>query len=313
MGSMAILDPKKLVEARRAKGWTQVQLSEATKPRIVVSTISRIERGKPTRIRESTLKQLGRALGVDPQTLCQGAEPEREVVKLRVESAARNALTLVALRYGVSREDIVEIAPLLFHIAAKECLQERRKRVAEVRDAANALFFLQGEIRHLPPRWPIDEGALSSEEKSIEARDLFGTQVAEEAGQFLNEYADEYDEAEHNPFASFLRNALAKIGDSQEEAESFRWCPPLWPRYEICAKEAAELVGGDTKAAQAILNGAAALHEMPKGSPAERAEWGRAEFDRKYGDLGSLLECVIEPSRAKDDGTPAESNAGAAP
>ena len=40
---MPILDGTLLGEARVKKGWTQVELSEATKPRVDVSTISRIE------------------------------------------------------------------------------------------------------------------------------------------------------------------------------------------------------------------------------------------------------------------------------
>ncbi len=59
---MAILNGKALTEARRKKGWTQVELSEATKPKVDVSTISRIERGKPTRVRANTLRALAKEL-----------------------------------------------------------------------------------------------------------------------------------------------------------------------------------------------------------------------------------------------------------
>ena len=47
---MPILDGTLLGEARVKKGWTQVELSEATKPRVDVSTISRIERGPIARV-----------------------------------------------------------------------------------------------------------------------------------------------------------------------------------------------------------------------------------------------------------------------
>src|SRR5215470_16329907 len=115
--AMAILNGKALKEARQKKGWTQVELSEATKPKIDVSTISRIERGKPIRVRANTLSALAKALDVHPESLCPTPEAERDVIKLRIECGARNALTLVALRYRISREHIVEIAPLLFFIA----------------------------------------------------------------------------------------------------------------------------------------------------------------------------------------------------
>src|SRR5271166_3313902 len=145
---MAILNGKALTEARRKKGWTQVELSEATKPKVDVSTISRIERGKPTRVRANTLRALTKALDVQPESLCPVAEAERDVMKLRIETAARNALTLVAHRYRISRESIVEIAPLLFFIAAEQSLKERQSRIADVRASANALFHLYYGIPH---------------------------------------------------------------------------------------------------------------------------------------------------------------------
>jgi transcriptional regulator with XRE-family HTH domain len=295
---MAVLNGKALTEARRKKGWTQVELSEATKPKVDVSTISRIERGKPTRVRTNTLRVLAKALDVQPESLCPAAEAERDVMKLRIEAAARNALTLVAHRYRISRESIIEIAPLLFFIAAEQSLNERQSRIADVRASADALFHLYRGIPHLPPEWPIDEGALSSEEQSVKARDLFGKKVLKDAQQFMSEFDDDFDEAEHNPFVRFLRDRLSKIDASTELAESVRWTPSLWPSYRICTDEAASVVGNDTKAAHAILCGAAALHEMPKGSPEQRADWARAELNRKYGDLDDLLGELVNPRAA---------------
>jgi len=295
---MAILNGKALAEARRKKGWTQVELSEATKPKVDVSTISRIERGKPTRVRANTLRAVAKALDVQPESLCPAAEAERDVMKLRIEAAARNALTLVAHRYRISRESIIEIAPLLFFIAAEQSLEERQTRIADVRSSADALFDLYRGIPHLPPEWPIDDGAVSSEERSIKARDLFGNKVLEDAQQFLSEFDDDFDEGEHNPFVRFLRDRLSKIDTSAELAQSVRWTPGLWPHYRICTEEAASVVGNDTAAARAILSGAAALHEMPKGSPEQRAEWARAEYDRKYGDLEDLLGKFLTPRAA---------------
>jgi transcriptional regulator with XRE-family HTH domain len=295
---MAILNGKALTEARRKRGWTQVELSEVTKPKVDVSTISRIERGKPTRVRANTLRALAKALDVQPESLCPAAEAERDVMKLRIEAAARNALTLVAHRYRIGRESIIEIAPLLFFIAAEQSLKERQNRIADVRASADALFDLYRGIPHLPPEWPIDEGAVSSEEQSIKARDLFGRKVLDDAQQFMSELDTGFDEAEQNPFVQFLRDSLSKASEANEVAGSVRWSPGLWPSYEICAEEAATIVGNDPKAAHAILCGAAALHEMPKGPPQQRAEWALAEFDRKYGTLDDLLGDLPGPSSA---------------
>lgn len=294
---MAMLDGKMLAEARRKKGWTQVELSDATKPKVDVSTISRIERGKPSRVRANTVRALAKALDVQPDNLGPTAEAERDVMKIRIETAARNALTLVALRYRISRESIIEVAPLLFFIAAEQSLKERQKRITDVRSAADVLFDLQRAVRHLPMHWPVDESAVSSEEQSIKARDLFGRKVLDDAQQFMGEFDVDFDEAEQNPFVEFLRDSLSKVSGSNEVAESVRWSPGLWPCYDICAEEAGTIVGNDAKAAHAILCGAAALHEMPKGAPQQRAEWAQAEFDRKYGDLDDLLGDLDGPPR----------------
>jgi transcriptional regulator with XRE-family HTH domain len=283
--AMTMANGKALAEARRKKGWTQVELSEATKPRIDISTISRIERGKPTRVRTNTLKALAKALGVQPESLCPAAEADRDVMKLRIESAARNALTLVALRYRIRREHIIEIAPLLFFIAAEQCLKERQRRIAEFRASADTLIDLYRGIPHLPVKGPVDDYAVDSEEQSIKTRDLFGNKVLDNAQEFMGALGADFDEAEQNPFVTFLRGSLAKVSNSPEAAESVRWMPGLWPQYEICTEEVANIVGNDAVAEHAIVCGAAALHEMPKGPPEQRAEWARAEFDRKYGNL----------------------------
>jgi hypothetical protein len=50
-------------------------------------------------VRPKTLKALAKAaLDVHPESLCPTAEAERGVMKLRIESVGRNALTLVVLR-----------------------------------------------------------------------------------------------------------------------------------------------------------------------------------------------------------------------
>jgi transcriptional regulator with XRE-family HTH domain len=279
---MAILNGKTLKAAREKKGWTQVGLSEATtRPKIDVSTISRIERGKRTRVRTNTLKALTKALDMLPENLCVAPETERDVMKLRVEAAARNALTLVALRYRISRESIVEIAPLLFFIAAEQCLQERQKRIAQVSDAAACLLDLYRGLPHLPVYWPIDENAVGSEEQSIGARDLFGKEVIEDERQFISGFAADFDEGEQNPFVKFLRDSLTRINSSPAIVASVRWASDLWPIYQICTEEAANIVGNDERAARAIVSGAALLHEMPKGSPEQKAAWARAEADRR--------------------------------
>jgi transcriptional regulator with XRE-family HTH domain len=166
---MPIVDGKALRKAREEKEWSQKQLSDATK--IDVSTISRIERGR-RRVRRHTVNQLCGALGANQTDLAPRQEPERDVVKFRIKSAARNALTLVARRYRVPREQIVECAPLLFYIAAEQSLQKRREALDAYRDAALTVYA--AAIPHLPlSMQTADVMAADLEERSIKNRDLF--------------------------------------------------------------------------------------------------------------------------------------------
>lgn len=312
--NMPIVNAKALVEARKRKGWTQLELSEATRPhQINVSTISRLERGTSSRVRESTLRKLGQVLGVTPTTLCSAKEPDRDIVKLSLDAAARNALTLVALRYRIHRERIIEVAPLLFFIAAEACLRDRQKRVDELHAAADAMVSLQSRIQHLPRHWPLDDEAVSSEERSIKKRDLFAACVLEDADRFRRDLDDEFDEEVHNPFVVYLRNALESIGASEDEVDALKWSPSNWPRYKICADQAKRIVGNDAQAVQAILSGTAALHEMPKASPEERAAWARAEEERKIGDLDAWLEEEMGQTSTDETASAAGSSEEAAP
>jgi hypothetical protein len=237
------------------------------------------------------------ALGATEADICaegplpeSGAAQEAPLPKgqmnLSVDTACRNALSLVARRYGVTRQQIVEAAPLLFYIVAEQSLRQRRKCLAALRDAVDAVFAAAPS--HLPPYWPVDEEALEAEQESIDARDLFGRRVGETVGEPETEA---WDFAQENPFAAFLTAALTTINAA---AESVSWADHWEPSYRICAEEAEALVGKDEEAVDAILSGAAALHEMPsemrKSAPAERAEWARSESKRFASSTTLTLE-----------------------
>ena len=103
---------------------------------------------------------------------------------------------------------------------------------------------------------------------------------------------ESYDEAEDNPFAAFLNEALEAVrapSHPDSDLEPVR-CPSFGePSYSICYEEAAEIVGNDEGAACAIVYGRVALHEMPKGSPAERAEWARSQPQIVLSDTDSQV------------------------
>ncbi|RNJ50932.1 helix-turn-helix domain-containing protein [Methylocystis hirsuta] len=310
------INPERMAALRTKRGLSQKEL--ARKMNVDVGTVSRWERGKSKRIRRDAFGKLCSALDVAQDEICgdgplpenrtESREPQKGQMNLSVDAACRNALSLVALRYRVTRQQIVEAAPLLFFIAAEKSLQERCKRLDALQAAADAVY--EAYPPHLPIPASVDEETLECERRSIEAHDLFGSIVTDNVNVGAH-YAEGWDEGESNSLTVFLKASLADVSDS---ATFEHWQPGLWPRYEICAEEAAKVVGGDAKATRAILDGAAALHEMPKASPQERAEWSRAEFDRKYGDLDCLTDDLIDPSLTKvGGGESAASNEGTTP
>jgi transcriptional regulator with XRE-family HTH domain len=131
------------VKALRTKrGLSQKEL--AGKVKVDVGTVSRWERGEIDHLRRDIFGKLCIVLNATEAEIC-GDEPlpessaslhaaARGQMNLSINTACRNALSLVAMRYGVSRQQIVEAAPLLFVVAAESSLRERRELLAAVRD-----------------------------------------------------------------------------------------------------------------------------------------------------------------------------------
>ena len=304
MKNVISINPKRIATLRARRGLSQKEL--AGKIQADPGTVSRWERGKNHKVRPDVFGRLLRTLNATEDDLCGVGplpeapptqhQPQREQMNLSIDLACRNALHLVARRYGVTRQQIVEIAPLLFFIFAEQSLQQRRKRLSLFEEAADAVSVAKPQ--HLPPKTPVDEAAVAEEKESIEARDLFADKVSGRGGPDWNRDLD-------NPFATFLREALNGVLQS---AKPFWWGSWGSPGYQICVDEAAALVGGDADATQAILSGMVALHEMakalPNGSPTETAEWARAEAERNS--IASLkdLAKLVGAKPTQPEGTP---------
>ena len=289
---MKKIEPVVIKKLREAKGWTQEELAEKTKldglPKIDKQTISRLERGERSRARERTIRQLARALAVEPEVLT-GEKPapeaqsepsvwlRRSQLNVRVGTAPRNALSLVARRYRVEPAQIIELAPFLFLWAAEESLRQRKQQIADVERACEAARSAEGQIQHMPiPNFIYSEEKIAAESAYIEQRDLFGSSISE-SNYILN------------PFALFLSRLVAPFAAVASFEE---WSGDFTPGYRICPDEAAELVGGDVDRAEEILGGLVALYEMPKdlrhlSLTKERAEWVRVKAEEHRKELAA--------------------------
>src|SRR5437667_2782492 len=85
---MTKVNPFILQKLRNQKNWSQDRLAEMAT--VNKQTISRIERGKQDNTRENTIKELARALGVEPDELTQAAltpeSSQSEPIRRRTQS-----------------------------------------------------------------------------------------------------------------------------------------------------------------------------------------------------------------------------------
>jgi hypothetical protein len=228
--------------------------------------------GKVVKARELTVKTIAGALDVDPAVLSGEVPAPEETISeapvskrqlnVRLSTAASNGLELAARRYGLKQSQIVELSPFLFCWAAETCLKQRHERLNEFNQLAKEK---DSKIPYLASASGHDDEKSDLELESIDRRDLFSTWLHSRFDTPIR-----FDPDTENPFALFLRG----LADATDGVAKFKgWSGEGGPDYRVCAKEAAELVGGDADRANEILHGEVSLSEMPREiRPAERAK-----------------------------------------
>ena len=240
------IDPAVLKKLLKDKGLSLADLAKRAK--INKQTIWRLTADKVAKARNHTIEQIAHVLKVDSQVLTgEVSVPEgsldsepvtsKNKLNVRIGTAQRNALNLVAGRYRVAPSEIVELAPYLFVWAAEESLRRRQERLSQLVQVLDQTKTLGRELRHLSPQLNIflyADDAIAAEQSSINERDLFGSSITLD----LAGVAPDFDAHDENPFAMFLR----ELGSSFSAVATFEgWSGS--PRYRVCPEEAAELVG----------------------------------------------------------------------
>ena len=272
------IDSDRLRILRKKKGFTRPQLAKLSG--ITVRTIQRLE-SEPHRsqkTREDTLNRLAKAFSVEPDVLT-GELPLPESDEVPVSDQApktRLAYDLIKRRYGVSRTEIINMAPLFFTLLAEGSLAWRRKKLKEVEEAYDHLMqidgFWSGGSAYL--QHGMDEGA-SGEEESINKADLFGEHLDDDMGK-------PFDSSKNNPFTYYLRKlaeelAISAVVDVDSGvlniASDFKF-----PHYDICSKELDHIANGSPIARMCLETGCARLSEIPEELMAEDAGEERAKW-----------------------------------
>ena len=296
------IDPDRLRTLRKEKRFTRPQLEKRSG--ITVRTIQRLEREphRSQKTREDTLNRLAKALGVEPDVLT-GDLPLPEFDKSPVSDPApkvRLAYDLIKRRYGVSRTEIINMAPLFFVLLAEGSLAWRREKLKEAKEAYQHLVeidgFWYGGLHGVQSYMDEEVGAAKD---SIAEDDLFGE-------QFANTYSlidDFFDPSADNPFAHYLRKladelAISGIIDVDSGvlsmASHFKF-----PHYDICREDLDRIANDSPDAKRALETGHARLSEIPEKLMTEdagekRAKWLKDKLPVIYKALGKAGDMLAD-------------------
>jgi transcriptional regulator with XRE-family HTH domain len=291
---------------RTLRGLTQDQLAE--KAKLTKDTISRLERGMQSgagRAGVAVAKALGVELGVLTGDVPMPTGSDEDTpgwrtypLAARVDGVVRNAYTLTAARYGVTIATIVDVAPLLFVLAAERSLARRRQHMAELDAATDRVSELCGQFPHLPPAFMPSvawSDHLIAEEESIRARDILAEKLEHE--RILSK---DYEQAEQNPFVTSLREEILDKGDAKIDHMLLNDVD-----YWVCLRDAKNLADGDVEIAEGILRGWVPLHEMPSAlwkdaAKADRLTWLREKRAEGKQAHEKLLEDLLGPFNLVD-------------
>ena len=295
---MPMIDPRRLRKLRG--GMSRKKLAD--RARVSERQIRRLE-SDPERIRpirEHTLNQLAKALGVDSGVLTGELPPpesgEAEVpdagrvqIGAQIPPKARLAYDLVKRRYGVSMTEIIGVAPLFFALLAEGSLARRREKCEEAHGALKQLQEAWKEMGHGVAEAGafLSEQAYLHEEDSIEKADIFGQHVVENADDFVGTAVTL---EETNPFAAYLRElskSLDKRGAVDVGDGELRYgSPSRFPDYDIWSDEIDRMANGSPDARRTLELGYARLSDIPDELTGEkRAAWLEKKLPDVYRGL----------------------------
>ena len=267
-----------LAERSNVSEWRIAQLESSAK-KTIRCTAEALAKALGTDV--ETLSQVGSSLPSDPGT---GTEPVRMAVTLSPQ--LRLAYDLIGHRYGPSRTQIAELAPLLFALLAEGCLAWRRRRLEEVDNAVGRLRELgegASQLYFTPYLLDVEYGA-GLEKESVESADLLGDRVRDDDGAWQNFTGHDLDEV--TPFADYLcqlaeeLNADGIVDFFPTESEATVGLDAIWGAepYQVCRDTLTELTGGSKHARWALAHGDVQLARTPRElleaeAEAERVKW----------------------------------------
>jgi transcriptional regulator with XRE-family HTH domain len=270
-----------LKRLRTGATMSQDDLAEASG--VSKKTIARIETGKHAP-HPTTIQRLAMALKVRVDDLTREPTEKEDgdfleaglrPLKTWIDGETALSFQMVEDVYGIPLASQVDMAPLFAAVLAEASLEWRRKRLAEIDDAAERLMSLgAGHLSFANAAYHVEDAAIE-EGLSISSRDVFGKAIGEAAFDYG------YDPSSNNPFADFLKYFVKSLGKTQitvDQNETGKLNETGFPDYRIAPDRIEELTGGEAIAEHALLRGHAVVSDIPKEllkpeNRAKRAEW----------------------------------------
>ncbi|GAA5264742.1 hypothetical protein ACOSOMT5_P1167 [Acidiphilium sp. MT5] len=220
-------------------------------------------------------------------------------INVRIDHATRNAIHIIAARYGVKIQQIVKLAPLLFLCVAEQSLAQRQTRLEALAQNEQEAFEIGKGLRHLSNLiWanPYREEITECERASIDKRDIFARDLFEKTDEVCSQsfYDNEYS---GNPFAIFLKDfargstPLIQVDQCGPDADTTSF---------TTEKLFAELYPDDPILARGLANGTVGLHEIPteiRGSESVK-KWLRDKIEERVEEIKKSMkntEQIIAP------------------
>ncbi len=300
------VNPKVVRQLREGKRLARTGL--AKKADLSERQLRRIEDSDaPTvSVRDNTLMNLARALEVEPSVLTgespaprvtpRRAPAERSAIRAMIEPKARLGYTLLKQRYGVNATDLINMAPLFFTLLAEGSLAWRREQLEAAEEAmwrasalGNGHLAFMSAVHHA-------ENGLSCERQSIEALDLFGEKIADDAYQWG------CDSSTNNPFADYLRKLADDLGkpDAVSVGDGELGFMSLeYPDYDLCGAELNAITNHSPRARWVLDVGHARLDQIPvelRGEDAaeQRAAWIEGQAPPPPADESALIDSLLD-------------------
>ena len=307
------IHPGALKAYRKRKRWTQPELANATSGpnKVSLPTIKRIESTKDglyaanDRIAVTLAKVLGVStedLATEPTEREQHEETLRKAgyrsLRTMLDAETALAFNMVQDIYGISIRSQIEMAPLFMTLLAEGSLAWRRKRTAEIEEAADKLYWCGGG--HLSFAFAAQralDGAFE-ERESIAKSDLFGADVGQDT------YDLGYDPSQNNPFADYLKEFAKDVEAKSVTFDTdYGWkTSDGFPNYRIGGDVIDRLTDSDVDAEYALLRGHARLKNIPdelrgEDRTEERVAWMIAqipeeELAERRAERESLMELL---------------------